>query len=333
MKTHVNLSASRSAKGFTLIELSVVLAIMALMAAFTVPSIMEEINERRAVITIQDTQTILDAARVFRLQNGTWPGGPSCATAWTALTSGGSPYLAGVSANNKYNTPYTLSCVGNTFRVTQNIIPDWDSYVANGLPATTITVPAANTIQSVIGVPGTEPAFNSKLSRIATGNPEDNRMRTTLHMAGNTIDEAGDITMSKTDPRITASSGSLIFNAASGVHFMNGTLVVDDVMLGWGGRRLSDSMPNYVQKGTYLVRHGDLVLKPACLNGGIPKASLRVGNVNAGYASPMPGVGKVGLEFRAIDSGSYWTVSTNVLGVAADRDNMDSLIDTFCYYL
>ena len=331
MKSHGNFG--KKARGFTLVEIAIAMAIMALIAAATLPNMIEEINERRAAITIQDTQTILDAARVFRLTNGTWPGGAGCATAWAVLTSGANPLMAGVATTNKYNFPYQLSCAGNTFRVTQQLIPDWDSYVANGLPGTTITVPATNTIRSVIGVPGTEPAFISKLSRINTGNPEDNRMRTTMHMGGNPIDEASDITFSKTDPVIRASSGSLVFNSQSNFSFMNGTLVVNDVQLGWGGRLLSDAMANYVQKGTYLVRHGDLVRKPTCLNGGVPKASMRVGNVNAGYVSPSPlGVGRIGLEFRAIDTGIYWTIATNTLGIASDRDRMDSLVDTFCYY-
>jgi prepilin-type N-terminal cleavage/methylation domain-containing protein len=331
MKLPANFGSARSNSGFSLVELAIAMAIMALVAAATVPNFLEDYNDRRATVAIQETQTILDAARAYRVDNGTWPGGAACVTAWNVLTAGGSPYMAGITTNNKYNFPYTLSCVGNTFRVEQRIVPDWDSVVANGLPGTTIVNATNNTIRSVIGVPGSEPSLDSKLSRINTGNPEHNRMRTTMLMGGNAINEGGDINLSKANPVITAQSGSLNFNSASGMTYMNGTLVVDDVMLGVAGRRVRDAIPNYVHKGTFVVGHGWLVAKPSCPNGGTPKALLRPGNINAGYSSGGS-VGVVAVEYRAIDSGTFWTVSTNTYGNATDRNNMDSLIDTYCYY-
>lgn len=53
-----------SQKGFSLIELAIVMAIMAMLAAASVPSIVESINQSRAGLVIQETQTLLDAARL-----------------------------------------------------------------------------------------------------------------------------------------------------------------------------------------------------------------------------------------------------------------------------
>jgi prepilin-type N-terminal cleavage/methylation domain-containing protein len=329
MKQRAEFKGSRASRGFTLIEIAVALAIMALIAAATVPNFMEEIRERQAAVTVQETQTIMDAARSYRVANGAWPGGATCATAWNVLTAGANPYMGGLSATNKYNYPYTLSCQSNTFRISQRTAQDWDSFVANQLPGTTITNSANNTITTVVGVPGSEPAMDSKLSRLNVGNPELNRMKTAFYMGGNAIHEGGDINLSKANPVITAQSGSLRLHSASGQTILNGTLQVQDVMLGATGRLLSSSLPNYVHKGTYIVRHGWLVAKPGCPNSGQPKASLRPGNLNAGMTA-SPGI--VAYEYRTIDSGSYWTVSTNTYGAESDRNNMDSLIDVYCYY-
>lgn len=54
--------------GFTLLELMVVLAIMSVIAAMTTPNMMAEVNLRRADLSIEDTQTLMDAARAYRIK-------------------------------------------------------------------------------------------------------------------------------------------------------------------------------------------------------------------------------------------------------------------------
>ncbi|WP_213664012.1 prepilin-type N-terminal cleavage/methylation domain-containing protein, partial [Stutzerimonas stutzeri] len=214
--------------GFTLLEMAVALAVLSLMAAYMTPNFLEQINEDRAEATIQETQAILDAARVYRRDTGTWPGGATCSTAWTVLTTGANPYLAGVTANNKYNSPYILSCTSNNFRVQQNLTANWDSYVANKLPSTTIANSATYTIASSVGIPGTEPALSSKLSRIATGNPEDVTMRTDLLMGGNDITGVGGIDAGSVNVTGSTNTGSLAVtgNATVGGTTQTGTLRV-----------------------------------------------------------------------------------------------------------
>lgn len=179
--------------GFSLIELAVTLAIMAMVTAATVPSFMETINEKRANLTAQDTQTILDAARTYRAEKGAWPDAALCANAIAVLKGTTPPYLAGVSSINKYNSPVTTSCTTYTFSVDQNVIADWDGVVANTLPGTTVVSAATHLIRSTAGVPGSEAALSDKLSRTAQANAELNRMRTTLLMGNNNITEVNNL--------------------------------------------------------------------------------------------------------------------------------------------
>lgn len=184
---------SQQQSGFSLLELAISIAIMAMVTAATVPSYMENINELRANLTAQETQTILDAARTYRVDKGAWPDSTLCANAITVLKGTTPPYLAGVSAVNKYNSPVTTSCTTTTFSVDQNIITDWDGVVANTLPGTIVVSSSTHLIRSTVGVPGGEAALSDKLSRTAQANAELNRMRTTLLMGNNNITEVNNL--------------------------------------------------------------------------------------------------------------------------------------------
>jgi prepilin-type N-terminal cleavage/methylation domain-containing protein len=185
-----------SQRGFTLIELAIALAIASLAAIAAAPSFIEELNDRRANVTIQETQTILDAARVYRQQTGLWPDTGTCSNAMAALKGTSPPLLAGIDTKNKYNATITTSCTSNTFSVAQDIIQDWDSVVANGLPATSVINASSHTIQSTVGIPGTEAGLYDKLSRNWNGDKELNTMRTDLFLGGNNIDEVKNISAS-----------------------------------------------------------------------------------------------------------------------------------------
>lgn len=56
--------------GFTMLELSIGLAIMAIIVIYTTPNLIEDLNEKRANITAQETQTLIDAARTYRIREG-----------------------------------------------------------------------------------------------------------------------------------------------------------------------------------------------------------------------------------------------------------------------
>lgn len=213
--------AAKNERGFTLIELMVVLVIMTTLAALTTPNIVNELQLRRASLAIEETQLIVDAARSFRMRYGSWPGGATCSSALSVLRNTSPAMLVGVPDVNRFNSAYSTSCTSATFSVDQNAVVDWDGFIANSLAGTTIADGATSQLRTTVGIPGSEPALDSKLSRIATGNAELNRMRTNLLLGGNDITEAKLI--SAVDGQL---SGGLTVNQATtlrGVLLAQGT--------------------------------------------------------------------------------------------------------------
>ena len=59
--------------GFTLLEVLVVVAILAILAAIVVPRIMDRPDEARRVAAKADTAAIVQALKLYRLDNGNYP--------------------------------------------------------------------------------------------------------------------------------------------------------------------------------------------------------------------------------------------------------------------
>lgn len=119
----------------------------------------------------------------------------------------------------------------------------------------------------------------------------------------------------------TAAGGVLHLqpNAAAGmgqqVHIGTGTAgtlhMADAIVRNKSSTRwLSDMMPNWVHKGTFVVSHGNTLNKPVCNSGGLPRIVL------IGQMIDMPmeayfGAGNhqaIKYSTRAFDYGSYWSV-------------------------
>lgn len=64
---------SRIARGFTLIEVLVVVAILAILAAIVVPRIMDRPDEAKRVAAKADVSSIVQALKLYRLDNGFYP--------------------------------------------------------------------------------------------------------------------------------------------------------------------------------------------------------------------------------------------------------------------
>lgn len=64
---------SKTRNGFTLIEIMVVVVILAILAGLIVPKIMSRPDEARVVAARQDIGTIMQALRLYRLDNLRYP--------------------------------------------------------------------------------------------------------------------------------------------------------------------------------------------------------------------------------------------------------------------
>jgi general secretion pathway protein G len=73
MKMNARLPRERSAAGFTLIEILVVITILGILAALVVPRLVGRTDEARAVAAKQDIAAIMQALKLYRLDNGRYP--------------------------------------------------------------------------------------------------------------------------------------------------------------------------------------------------------------------------------------------------------------------
>ena len=64
---------ARSQRGFTLIEIMVVIAILGILAALIVPKIMSRPDEARRVAAKADIGSIMQSLNLYRLDNGRYP--------------------------------------------------------------------------------------------------------------------------------------------------------------------------------------------------------------------------------------------------------------------
>ena len=64
---------SRFRQGFTLIEIMVVVVIMGILGALVVPKLMGRTDEARILAAKQDIGTLMQALKLYRLDNGRYP--------------------------------------------------------------------------------------------------------------------------------------------------------------------------------------------------------------------------------------------------------------------
>ncbi len=66
-------ASRRAARGFTLIEILVVITILAILGALIVPKIMDRPNDARVVAAKQDIRSVVQALKLYKLDNGRYP--------------------------------------------------------------------------------------------------------------------------------------------------------------------------------------------------------------------------------------------------------------------
>jgi general secretion pathway protein G len=82
------LTKKRKERGFTLIELMVVVVILAVLSAFVVPNLMDRPDEARIVAAKQDISSISSALKLYKLDNYNYPSTDQGLDALVARPSG-----------------------------------------------------------------------------------------------------------------------------------------------------------------------------------------------------------------------------------------------------
>ena len=73
MKPSLRFSAHVRARGFTLIEIMVVITILGILAALIVPRIVGRTDDARIAAARQDIASLMQALKLYRLDNGRYP--------------------------------------------------------------------------------------------------------------------------------------------------------------------------------------------------------------------------------------------------------------------
>jgi general secretion pathway protein G len=101
----------RATRGFTLIELMVVLVIIGVLAALIVPNVLERADDARVTAARTDVNNIMQALKLYKLDNQRYPSGDQGLQALIAKPTSGAippnwkPYLEKL-PNDPWGRPY-----------------------------------------------------------------------------------------------------------------------------------------------------------------------------------------------------------------------------------
>jgi len=92
-------------RGFSLIEIMVVVVIMGVLAALVVPNVMDRPDQARVVAAKQDIGAIMQALKLYRLDHGRYPTTDQGLSALAGGEGKGTAYMDRM-PNDPWNTPY-----------------------------------------------------------------------------------------------------------------------------------------------------------------------------------------------------------------------------------
>jgi general secretion pathway protein G len=92
-------------RGFSLIEIMVVVVIMGVLAALIVPNVMDRPDQARVIATRQDVGAIMQALKLYRLDHGRYPSTEQGLDALVSVPGGKSGYMDRV-PKDPWGKPY-----------------------------------------------------------------------------------------------------------------------------------------------------------------------------------------------------------------------------------
>ena len=194
-------------KGFTLLELSVALAGLAIITTAAIPYFIRQAEVAAAQRTTKEVSSIQEAAKWYRVQNSAWP--TSVATLQTA------GYLnPSWSAQNPWGNAYAISANATSLTVT-TILPDsMGGVLSRALPGVSWTTVGSNrTINSAIPVPGQEASLTGVTNLANNAQSTANSAQSSANSAQSTASSAQSAANSA---QSSASSAQTTANSAQG---------------------------------------------------------------------------------------------------------------------
>lgn len=311
-------------KGFTLVEMSIALAIMTILTVATVPYLQTKMDTLRAEKTADEMKAWLEAGMAYYSANGAWPADTSVLVA--------ANYMPASAVTNPWGNAYSVQVVGANFEVQT----DFNKYGDLGASRLPLSSKTGNTVTAQVVVPGTETAHSRLLNRYGDNN--QNVMQAPLDMNGNTVTNASTVQAKAGQTLVVSGNqGLTVESATSGINASaqnaDGSVNSNDLFLrslSGANKWLSARLGHFVADQSYLVGDGALIPKPNCAAAGTPKVFLEPRYLSMEYQSVS---GRVAFELAAPSvSALYWQAYVREYGVGGAHPAGLALARTYCYY-